>query len=83
MTKYFVYLLRCADKTIYCGQTNDLERRINEHNSNTVRSAKYTKGRRPVKLVYSEKYSTLSDALKREFEIKKLTRPEKEKLIAK
>jgi putative endonuclease len=78
---YYIYLLRCSDNSLYCGQTNDLERRIKEHNSDKFKSAKYTKGRRPVKLVYFEKYKTVNEALKREYEIKKLSKKQKEALI--
>ena len=78
---YFVYLLRCKDNSLYCGQTNDIKKRIDEHTISKTRSAKYTKGRRPLKLVYLEKYKTLSRALKREYEIKQLTKRKKESLI--
>lgn len=78
---YYLYLLRCADKSLYCGQTKNLQRRIKEHNFDDVKSAKYTKSRRPVELVYLEKYKTISEVLKREFEIKKMTKIKKETLI--
>ena len=77
---YFVYILECADKTLYTGSTNNLEKRLNEHN-NSKCGAHYTKIRRPVKLMYSEKYSTKSEALKREMEVKKLKRDKKLLLI--
>ncbi|KKP61724.1 MAG: hypothetical protein US48_C0009G0005 [Candidatus Levybacteria bacterium GW2011_GWA2_37_36] len=77
---YFIYLLRCSDNSLYCGQTKNLKRRIKEHNSNDSKS-KYTRARRPVKLVYFEKYKTINKALKREFEIKKMTKGKKEELI--
>ena len=77
---YFIYLLRCSDNSLYCGQTKNLKRRIKEHNSNDSKS-KYTRARRPVKLVYFEKYKTINKALKREFEIKKTTKGKKEELI--
>lgn len=67
----------------YLGQTKDLQKRIQEHNFDKVKSAKYTKGKRPVKLVYFEKYKTINEALKREFEIKKMTKSKKEILIKK
>lgn len=79
---YFIYLLRCLDNSLYCGQTKDLQRRIKEHNSVDSKS-KYTRTRRPVNLIYFEKYKTISDALKRESEIKKLTKEKKEELIQK
>jgi len=78
---YFVYLLRCKDKSLYCGQTNDLQRRIEDHNSSRTKSAKYTKSRRPVHLVYIEKLKTKSEALKREYEIKNFTKNQKEFLV--
>ena len=77
---YHVYLIKCVDGTLYCGYTDDLEQRIKEHND-SKKGAKYTKSRRPVKLVYSEKLKTKSEAMKREVEIKKLTRMQKEALI--
>jgi len=77
---YYVYLVECSDGTYYCGYTNKLNSRIKEHNySNT--GAKYTKSRRPVKLIYSEKLKSKSLAMKREAEIKKLTRKGKESLL--
>jgi predicted GIY-YIG superfamily endonuclease len=80
---YYLYILRCADNSLYCGQTKDLERRVKEHNSDKFKSAKYTKGRRPVKLVYFEKYKNIKQALQREFKIKKMTKEKKEALIKK
>ena len=56
---YFFYIVRCSDNSLYCGQTNNLQKRIDEHNSSKTKSAKYTKIRRPVKLVYFEEYATL------------------------
>ncbi|MFA6532978.1 MAG: GIY-YIG nuclease family protein [Patescibacteria group bacterium] len=79
---YFIYLLRCSDNSLYCGQTKDLQRRVKEHN-NIDSKSKYTRTRRPVNLVYCEKYKTVSEALKREFEIKKMTKTKKETLIKK
>lgn len=76
---YFVYLLECADKSLYCGITNDLENRVQRHNAG--KGAKYTKVRRPVRLVYFEECSNKSAALKREFALKKLDRREKLALI--
>ena len=79
-SKYFLYILECDDKTLYTGITNDLDRRIKEHNFSTL-GAKYTAGRRPVKLVYSKKFKNRSLALKEEFRIKKLPRLKKISLI--
>lgn len=77
---YYVYILQCADKTLYTGITNDLEKRVLAHNTLKI-GAKYTKARRPVTLVHSEKLETKSESLKREAVIKKMTRKEKLDLI--
>jgi len=71
----YVYILRCADGTLYCGWTTDLEARLATHNSG--KGAKYTRSRRPVELVYSETYDDRHDALSREWHIKRMTREEK------
>ena len=71
-----VYILQCSDDTLYTGITNDLERRIEEHNSSKL-GAKYTKGRRPVKLIYSCEVEGRAAALKEEYRIKQLPRWEK------
>lgn len=77
---YSLYILKCADNTLYTGITTDLDRRVKEHN--TSRSgAKYTGARRPIKLVYSKKFANRSKAQKEEWKIKKLSRAEKLKLI--
>ena len=76
---YYVYLLRCADGTLYTGFTNDLARRLAAHNAG--RGAKYTRGRRPVELVYWESFSNKSSALRREYAIKQLPRRQKLTLI--
>ena len=75
-----VYILKCADGTFYCGVTTDLKRRVDEHNS-SVLGARYTSGRRPVKLVYVQDFADRSAASKEESRIKKLSRGEKLKLI--
>lgn len=77
---YYVYLVECSDKTFYIGYTNNLEKRIKAHNEGKT-GAKYTRSRLPVTLKYSESFKTLSKALKREHELKKLTRSEKELLV--
>lgn len=77
---YFVYILRCSDGTYYTGICVDLKRRVLEHNRGKYRRA-YTKGRSPVRLVYSETASNRSEASKRENEIKSWGRVKKEKLI--
>ena len=79
--QWFVYILRCADNTLYTGITVDLVRRLSEHNFSPL-GAKYTKGRRPVTLVYQEKCASRSMAAKKEREIKSLDKSEKESLIA-
>ncbi len=79
---YYVYILECADKTLYIGSTNDLKKRVVAHNTLKT-GAHYTKIRRPVTLKYSEKFKTKSEAMKRECVLKKLTRKEKLKLINK
>ncbi|UPT76732.1 GIY-YIG nuclease family protein [Sulfurovum sp. XGS-02] len=79
---YYVYIVKCADETLYTGIAKELERRIDEHNGSD-KGAKYTRVRRPVTLVYSEEYRDRSSASKREYEIKKkMSRAEKLKLIA-
>ena len=78
---YFVYLLRCADGTLYTGCTNDLDRRLAAHNAG--KGAKYTRSRRPVVLVYREQAADRSAALRRERAIKRLTRKQKLELIQK
>lgn len=76
---YYTYILKCSDNTFYCGYTNDLSARIKTHNEG--KGAKYTRGRLPAELIYFEEFETKSEALRRECEIKKLSRFEKERLI--
>ena len=76
---WYVYMLRCADDTLYTGITTDIARRVEEHNT-SPRAAKYTRVRRPVTLAYSEKCSDRSTAAKREWELKQLSKHEKEAL---
>lgn len=78
---YYFYILRCSDNTLYCGQTNNLQKRLQEHNFDKHKSARYLRGKKPVKLVYSEKYPTLQEAMKREWQVKKWTKAKKEALI--
>ena len=75
----YTYLLQCADGSLYCGWTNHLQERVKAHNEG--RGAKYTRGRRPVKLVYFEEFATRQEAMRREYQIKKLTRQEKERPV--
>lgn len=78
---YFVYILHCADGTLYVGITNDLAKRLHQHN-HAKQGARYTKSRRPVVLKYSERRRNKSSALKREYEIKTWPRAQKLALIA-
>ncbi len=78
--EYVVYILECADKTLYVGITNDIEKRLEAHNSKKS-GARYTKSRRPVILKYKEFQKSRSEALKREMAIKKLSREKKLLLI--
>ena len=75
---WYVYLLRCGDGSLYCGMTDDVLRRLEAHRSG--KGAKYTRGRGPLELVYTEECESYSAALKREAAIKKLKRPEKLRL---
>jgi putative endonuclease len=77
---YYVYIVECSDGTYYCGYTNNLTNRVDDHN-NSGNAAKYTRSRRPVRLVYTEEYKTKNDAMKREHAIKKLSRNKKKALI--
>ena len=77
--EWFVYLLRCADDSLYTGITNDVSRRCEQHNAGTA--SRYTRGRRPTSLVYQETQANRSQALKREIAIKALSRQKKESLI--
>ncbi|WP_051188377.1 GIY-YIG nuclease family protein [Proteocatella sphenisci] len=77
--KHYIYIVKCADDTLYTGYTVDLNQRIGAHNC--AKGAKYTRGRIPVKLVYSEEFSSMSEALKREGQIKRMTRDKKIEMI--
>ena len=79
---YFVYILECRDKTLYVGSTNNLEKRLHQHN-NLKSGAHYTKIRRPVVLKHSERFRTFNKARKRETELKKWSRVKKQNLISK
>ena len=76
----YVYLLRCADGSLYCGWTTDLEARLAAHSSG--RGAKYTRSKLPVKLVWSEAYEDRHEALSREWHIKRMSHAEKERMVA-
>ncbi|MBQ7761758.1 MAG: GIY-YIG nuclease family protein [Clostridia bacterium] len=75
----YTYILRCADGTLYCGWTNNLEKRLKSHNSG--KGAKYTRSRLPVELIYYEEFETSVEAQRREYKIKTLSREEKLSLI--
>lgn len=77
---WLVYILECADRSLYTGITTDIDRRLNEHN-NTKAGARYTRAKRPVIVVYQEPAEDRSAASKREYEIKNMTRGQKEKLL--
>ena len=76
----FVYLLRCADRTLYCGWSTDPERRLREHQAGTA--SRYTRARRPVELVWTLECSDRSEAMRREASIKRLSAGEKRRLVA-
>jgi predicted GIY-YIG superfamily endonuclease len=78
---WFLYILKCCDGTLYTGITNNLSRRISQHNNGSA--SRYTRGRRPVQCMYYELCRSRSLALKREFSVKSLPKKEKERLISK
>lgn len=78
--KAYTYLLRCADGTLYCGWTNDIEKRLAAHNSG--KASKYTRSRLPAELVYYEIFETKQEAMSRESQIKRLSRRQKLALVA-
>lgn len=78
---YYFYMVRCQDDTLYSGITTDLVRRVEEHNSD-AKGARYTRARQPVELVYQEVHDSRSSASKREAEVKKYTKQQKEALIS-
>lgn len=80
MGKNYIYILECADGTLYTGWTNDLEKRVASHNSGVA--SKYTRARTPVRMVYSEDFETREEAMSREVRIKRLTRTQKLELIS-
>ena len=82
MNDWFIYIVRCADDSLYTGITKDVDRRIQEHNNDDSLGAKYTKARRPVVLVYQEACESRSAATKREYEIKLLSRKDKNILLS-
>jgi len=81
-SSWYVYFLRCADNSLYAGITTDLSRRLDEHNFSKKLAAKYTRVRRPVSLVYCEEFLSRSEATRKEYQLKKLTKAKKETLVA-
>lgn len=79
MQKHYTYIARCKDGTLYTGYATDLKQREKTHNEG--KGARYTRGRLPVKIIYSEVFKTRSEATKREYEIKQLKKEDKEKMI--
>jgi putative endonuclease len=79
--RWYVYIVQCADDTLYTGIAKDVARRVEEHNTNNTSAAKYTRARRPVQLVYREACESRSHAARREYEIRRLGRAGKELLI--
>ena len=82
MNNWYVYMLRCADNSLYTGITTELARRLHEHNHDNRKGAAYTRGRRPVSLVYYEAHAGRAEAARREYAIRRMRRPEKESLIS-
>ena len=80
--QFFTYIVRCADESLYCGWTTDLKKRLDAHNGVIKGGAKYTKGRRPVTLVYYESFRQKQEAQSREYAIKRLNKAQKLRLIA-
>ncbi|WP_053361246.1 GIY-YIG nuclease family protein [Bacillus sp. FJAT-27251] len=78
--EHYFYVLSCRDGSLYAGYTNDLERRLRQHNEG--KGAKYTKGRGPVELIYAKQYETKSEALKAEYAFKQLPRARKDQFLA-
>ncbi|MFB9805545.1 GIY-YIG nuclease family protein [Haladaptatus pallidirubidus] len=79
MTTHWVYVIECNDGSFYTGYTTDVERRVAEHD--TGEGAKYTRGRTPVELIHTERFDSKSAAMSREYEIKQLSRAQKEKVV--
>lgn len=79
---WYVYLLRCADHSLYCGITNNLDKRLRQHNGELIGGAKYTKTRQPVTLVYQEAAINRQTASQREYQVKQLSKAQKERLVA-
>ncbi|MBS4761059.1 MAG: GIY-YIG nuclease family protein [Clostridium sp.] len=80
MAKFFTYIILTVDNMLYCGYTDDVEKRFEKHKSGTA--AKFTRAHKPLKIVYTKQFDTKSEAMKEEYRIKHLTRKEKEQLIS-
>ena len=80
MTNWYVYILLCRDKSFYIGSTNNVEERFKDHL--TGKGARYTKSHKPEKIIYQEKFLTKTEAIKREYELKKMTKVQKMKLVS-
>ena len=78
---WLIYILKCVDGSLYCGITNNIEKRLKQHKGEIIGGAKYTRSHWPCKLVYEEKSASRSEALQREAVIKKMSRDEKQALI--
>ncbi len=78
--RFFVYIVRCSDATLYTGMTRDIEKRLQMHNGEIAGGARYTRSRRPIRLVYMESCETQSDAMRRERQIKRFSKKNKENL---
>ena len=78
---HYIYLVRCSDDSLYCGWTTDLKRRIDAHNGHIPGGAQYTRGRRPVTLVYAESFHQKQEAQRREYAIKRMTKTKRLRLI--
>ncbi len=78
---WHLYLIRCGDDSLYCGIATDVTRRLAEHNSQGPKSAKYLRGRLPLKLVFQKKVGNRAEATREEIRIKRLSRAQKERLI--
>ncbi|MDO6444830.1 GIY-YIG nuclease family protein [Colwellia sp. 1_MG-2023] len=81
-SNWYVYILRCADNSLYTGVTTDITRRLKQHNHCNKTGAKYTRVRRPVSLAYQETTIDRKSACQREYQLKQLTKKEKEKLVS-
>lgn len=78
---YYFYIVRCIDNSLYAGITTDIKRRVEEHNAKNAKTAKYTRAKGPVKLVYVEQFQNRSEASKREYQVKQWKKEQKENLI--